>query len=299
MKKLIVALFILVISLKTNAQKESSIIIVVEDTIRIGSLVIVKSQDSSHKKNWQSLVENGDFEHTKIRIGKIRSEKKPQKLQNKSTNWFVFDLGYTNFRDESPALTRAAVNQNPTSLLPGTFAPSVLELNNRKSSNFNLWIVQQKVNLYKHKLNLKYGVGFEMFNFRLDQPISFRDNIPGYITFENIKFSKNKLFTKYLTVPFQLNFQPNPTNKKSFYASVGMSAGYLIDARNKQISTERGKQKYDGNFNLNNWRVATIGELGIGGIRLFGSYGLTNLFQDNTTSFKIYPYSIGLRFSNF
>ena len=299
MKKLIVALFILVISLKTNAQKDSSIIIVVEDTIRIGSLVIVKSQDSSHKKNWQSLVENGDFEHTKIRIGKIRSEKKPQKLQNKSTNWFVFDLGYTNFRDESPALTRAAVNQNPTSLLPGTFAPSVLELNNRKSSNFNLWIVQQKVNLYKHKLNLKYGVGFEMFNFRLDQPISFRDNIPGYITFENIKFSKNKLFTKYLTVPFQLNFQPNPTNKKSFYASVGMSAGYLIDARNKQISTERGKQKYDGNFNLNNWRVATIGELGIGGIRLFGSYGLTNLFQDNTTSFKIYPYSIGLRFSNF
>ena len=299
MRKLIPSLFILALSLNANAQKDSTLILVTQDTIRIGSLVIVKSQDTGHKKNWQNLVENGDFENTKIRIEKIKNSKKSKTLQNKSTNWFVFDLGYTNFRDESPASTNTTVNQNPTSLLPGTFSPSVLALNNRKSSNFNLWVVQQKVNIYKHQLNFKYGVGFEMFNLRLDQPISFRDNIPGYLTLENIKFSKNKLFTKYLTIPFQLNFQPNPLNKKGFYASIGMSAGYLIDARNKQISTERGKQKYDGNFNLNNWRVATIGELGVGDIRLFGSYGLTNLFQDNTTSFRMYPYSIGLRFSNF
>ena len=299
MRKLIPLLFILALSLNATAQKDSAIVIVVQDTIRIGSLVIVKIQDTNHKKSWQSMVENSDFDNTKIRIEKIKTKRSPKTLQNKSTNWFAFDIGYTNFRDESLIVQTLPGNLNPTSLLGGNYAPSVLELNNRKSSNFNFWIVQQKVNIYKHKLNLKYGVGFEMFNFRLDQPVSFRDNIPGYITVENIKFSKNKLFTKYLTVPFQLNFQGNPSNKKGFYASVGMSAGYLIDSRNKQISTERGKQKYDGNFNLNNWRVATIGELGVGGIRLFGSYGLTNLFQDNASSFKMYPYSIGLRFSNF
>ena len=40
-----------------------------------------------------------------------------------------------------------------------------------------------------------------------------------------------------------------------------MSAGYLWNAKNKQISGERGKEKFRGNFNLNDWRFATIGEL--------------------------------------
>jgi hypothetical protein len=138
-----------------------------------------------------------------------------------------------------------------------------------------------------------------MFNFRLEQPVSFRNDLPNKMIVENISFSKNKLFAKYLTVPFQLNFKSDPKSNKSFYMSAGMSAGYLVDARNKQKSSERGKQKYDGNFNLNNWRFATIGELGVGGIRLYGSYGLTNLFDKNTTRFEFSPYTIGLRFSNF
>ena len=138
-----------------------------------------------------------------------------------------------------------------------------------------------------------------MFNFRLEQPVSFRNDLPNKMNLDNISFSKNKLFTKYLTVPFQLNFKSDPKSNKSFYMSAGMSAGYLVDARNKQKSSERGKQKYDGNFNLNNWRFATIGELGVGGIRLYGSYGLTNLFDKNVFAIEFHPYTIGLRFSNF
>ena len=138
-----------------------------------------------------------------------------------------------------------------------------------------------------------------MFNFRLEQPVSFRNDLPNKMILDNISFSKNKLFAKYLTVPFQLNFKSDPKSNKSFYMSAGMSAGYLVDARNKQKSSERGKQKYDGNFNLNNWRFATIGELGVGGIRLYGSYGLTNLFDKNVSTIEFHPYTIGLRFSNF
>ena len=138
-----------------------------------------------------------------------------------------------------------------------------------------------------------------MFNFRLEQPVSFRNDLPNKMILDNVSFSKNKLFAKYLTVPFQLNFKSDPKSNKSFYMSAGMSAGYLVDARNKQKSNERGKQKYDGNFNLNNWRFATIGELGVGGIRLYGSYGLTNLFDKNVFAIEFHPYTIGLRFSNF
>jgi hypothetical protein len=278
----------------TNGRiKKDTFLSVNDDTVRLGRLNIIKSQDSNHKKDWESMIEHGDFDNTHISI-----ERTPKKLKNVTTNWFSFDLGYANYRDESEQMAYL-------SIYPGLpynkywVNSNSLKLDNRKSSNFNIWIVQQKLNVYQHKINLKYGVGFEMFNFRFEQPISFR-NEPGKTVFmDDINFTKNKLFVKYLTVPVQLNFQPNPYNRKGFYASIGLSAGYLVDARNKQISPERGKQKYDGNFELNNFRFATIGELGIGGIRLYGSFGSINLFDKNQSHFSLFPYSIGLRFSNF
>ena len=279
-----------IINITNGKIKKDTFLSVNDDTVRLGRLNIIKSQDSNNKKDWESMIEDGDFDNTNITI-----ERAPKKLKNITTNWFSFDLGYANYIDESPQMAYLAI-----------FPPSKywvnssnLKLDNRKASNFNIWIVQQKLNIYQHKINLKYGVGFEMFNFRFEQPVSFRNEPNKTIFMDDVNFTKNKLFVKYLTVPVQLNFQPNPYSRKGFYASIGLSAGYLVDARNKQISPERGKQKYDGNFELNNLRLATIGELGIGGIRLYGSYGSINLFDKNQSSFSLFPYALGLRFSNF
>jgi hypothetical protein len=261
-----------------------------DDTVRLGRLNIIKSQDSNNKKDWESMIEDGDFDNTRISI-----ERAPKKLKNVTTNWFSFDLGYANYIDESPQkMADFSLPYSKYFVNSGS-----LKLDNRKASNFNIWIVQQKLNVYQHKINLKYGVGFEMFNFRFEQPVSFRNEPGKTLYMDDVNFTKNKLFVKYLTVPVQLNFQPNPYSRKGFYASIGLSAGYLVDARNKQISPERGKQKYDGTFELNNLRLATIGELGIGGIRLYGSYGSINLFDKNQSHFSFFPYALGLRFSNF
>ena len=259
-----------------------------QDSIQIGPYKVVIDENSHTRfnKGWVK----GDIDGVKI-------YKSPKPVRNVRTNWFSFDLGYANFHDKSPTIYYLLP---PSGIMPPSgIGADNLKLINGKSSNFNLWIVQQKVNLYKNKLNLKYGVGFEMFNFRLEQPVSFRNDLPNKMILDNVSFSKNKLFAKYLTVPFQLNFKSDPKSNKSFYMSAGMSAGYLVDARNKQKSSERGKQKYDGNFNLNNWRFATIGELGVGGIRLYGSYGLTNMFEQSVSRIEFHPYTIGLRFSNF
>jgi len=282
----------------TNGKiRKDTFLSVNEDTVRLGRLNIIKSQDSNNKKDWQSMIEDGDFDNTRISI-----ERAPKKLKNVTTNWFSFDLGYANFRDESDQMVYLMGFPSTYPGLPYNkywVNSSNLKLDNRKSSNFNIWIVQQKLNVYQHKINLKYGVGFEMFNFRFEQPVSFRNEPNKTVFMDDVNFTKNKLFVKYLTVPVQLNFQPNPYSRKGFYASIGLSAGYLVDARNKQISPERGKQKYDGTFELNNLRFATIGELGIGSIRLYGSYGSINLFDKNQSHFSFFPYALGLRFSNF
>ena len=275
----------------TNGKiRKDTFLSVNDDTVRLGRLNIIKSQDSNNKKDWESMIEDGDFDNTRISI-----ERAPKKLKNVTTNWFSFDLGYANYIDESPQkMADFSLPYSKYFVNSGS-----LKLDNRKTSNFNIWIVQQKLNVYQHKINLKYGVGFEMFNFRFEQPVSFRNEPGKTLYMDDVNFTKNKLFVKYLTVPVQLNFQPNPYSRKGFYASIGLSAGYLVDARNKQISPERGKQKYDGTFELNNLRFATIGELGIGSIRLYGSYGSINLFDKNQSHFSFFPYALGLRFSNF
>lgn len=263
-----------------------------KDTIRIGSILIVNKKEPSNDGKFKTTIKisdtlnrifNGDFKKTKIELSRG-----PKKLKNLETNWWSFDLGFANFNDYSPA--NAAGSQ---------VSAESLSLNNKKSSNANLWFVQQKLNVYKHKLNLKYGIGVEMFNFRFDKSISFREDIPQYIKYDDIPFTKNKLLVKYLTIPVQINFKPNPTIKRGFYASVGMSAGYLLNAKNKQISAERGKEKFEGSFNLNDWRISTIGELGIASVRIYGSYGMTNLFNDNQNNYDIQPFAVGLRFSKF
>jgi len=241
------------------------------------------------------MIEEGDFDNTYITI-----KRAPKTLKNIETNWFIFDLGFANFVDKSPNLMWLSANPNALPYGPGPLmSPENFRLNNKKSTNINIWVVSQKLNLYQHKINLKYGLGLEMFNFRFDKPISFREDIANNVKFDVVSFTKNKLLVKYLTVPIQINYTPNPTNRKAFYASMGMSVGYLWNAKNKQISGERGKEKFRGNFNLNDWRFATIGELGVGAVRLYGSFANTNLFDINQRILDMQPFAVGLRFSRF
>ena len=280
------------------------------DTLKIGSILIVNKKQAEDR-NFKTVLKIGDASFGKPNDGelgwvkgdfkktKIEISKGPKQLKNLESNWWAFDLGFANFHDKSPMIYWLAANPNLLPYGPGPIASSSFSLNNKKSSNVNLWVVQQKLNLYKHKINLKYGVGLEMFNFRFEKSISFREDIAGFVKYDDVVFSKNKLLVKYLTIPVQINFKPNPNMKKGFYASAGMSVGYLLNAKNKQISEERGKEKFEGNFNLNDWRVATIGELGIGSVRLYGSYGITNLFNKSQVFYDMQPFALGLRFSKF
>ena len=262
-----------------------------QDTIRVGNLVIVKPVKDSISIEQYTAKKKVDISFTKKR--------KYNNINNR-TSYFDWDFGFVNFIDNTPVLLYA----KPEYLYPpmGNSAPYLnsgsLALNHLKSSNVNLWFVQQRVNLIKKYVGLQYGIGLEMFNFRFDKNISFRDDIVGKMKYDDVQFSKNKLFIKYLTVPIKLNFNLAPMANKPLHASIGMSAGYLLKARNKQISAERGKEKYDGTFNLNNWRIATIGELGFGDFTIYGSYSHTNLFDDKQTILNMTPIAIGIKLSD-
>jgi hypothetical protein len=155
----------------------------------------------------------------------------------------------------------------------------------------------QRRNIYKHVINLKYGFGIENNNYYYKNPITYVEGITPQVKRDTVIFSKNKLAADFFTAPVMININTTPNNHKygGFQVSFGMSVGYLYSARQKQISDERGKQKNKTDFNLERWKLAYIGEVGLGPVRLYGSYAWTPIHQNGVDQ---HPFTVGLRFSS-
>ena len=91
---------------------------------------------------------------------------------NLITNWLVFDIGFANINDQTNYEEANKSNYLYKSANEDPFTKSTLKLTT-KSSNVNIWAFMQRLSISKHVLNLKYGLGYEMFNFFYDQNISY------------------------------------------------------------------------------------------------------------------------------
>jgi hypothetical protein len=260
------------------------------DTIRIGGMVIIKKDDPNQNRR-----------NMTVKIGNRHN-----RTSNVSTAQWIFDLGFANWVDKTDYTS--ATSQSYIVNKPGSPAlgENDFKLRTGKSVNVNIWIFMQRLNLIQHYVNLKYGLGVELNNYRFKSPVSFKEAGPDPYTKENIShpfvfrdsisFKKNKLAADYVTIPFMLNFRTNPNSSyKGISLSAGVSVGYLYSSRNKQISEERGKHKNRGDYDVEKWKFAYIGELGLGPVRLYGSYSPKSIFENGL---KMMPYNIGIRFSN-
>jgi hypothetical protein len=261
------------------------------DTIRIGSILIIKK----HKRN------NGDSS-----VSIISDNTFINKKNKRSTNYFVIDIGFGNWDDQTNyANTGGYAFSKPGS---PTFSGDDMKLSAGKSANVNIWLFIQKLPLVKRNVNLKYGLGIEYNNYSFRSPVSLKESGPlpysaaniitnsPFVFRDSISFNKNKLNLKYITVPLMLNFTTTKQKgKPTISASFGVSAGYLIRQRNKQNSTERGRQKNQGDYDLQKFKLSYIAELGLGRIKLYGSYSPKSIFEKGL---DIRPYSFGIRFSN-
>ena len=211
---------------------------------------------------------------------------------NLSTNWLIVDLGFTNYNDKT----------NYTGTTAQTFAPGSnsnwFNLKNNKSVDVNIWVFMQRLNVVKHVVNLKYGLGVELNNYRYQDNITYLTNPSTHATEvinDSISYSKNKLAADYVTVPFMINFNFTPHRREGFGLSVGVSAGYLYSSRQKTISAEFGKKKNFNDFDLNPWKISWIAEAQLGPVILYGSLATKSMY--NSQGLDQTPYTFGIRFS--
>jgi hypothetical protein len=290
--KLLPLLTLLFTSLFVNAQSDSNGVIRPTDTVRIGKIEIIK-----YKGKKEGV-------HGKITFSK-RNPNSKKAFSKVSTNWLIFDYGFSNYIDKTDYGNTGDFLYNRSGAAP--LGKSDFNLKTGKSLNVNFWFFMRRINLIKTHVNLKYGFGIEYDNYRFKSSsnLSFLEKNPylnslqpksPVVIRDSISFSKNKLALNYITVPLMVNFVTNPTNaKKGLSVSMGLSAGYLYGVRNKQKSDERCKEKNRGDYDLERFKLSYIAEMGLGPVRLYGSYSPNSIFSKGLV---MKPYTIGIRLSN-
>jgi Outer membrane protein beta-barrel domain len=255
-----------------------------DDTIRIGGMVIIRKAGSDNKE----IKEDTAY--------KMRN-RRGTKPSNTTTNWLIFDFGFSSYTDKT----------NYASAGAQAYAPggnkTWFDQRDGKSRNVNIWIFMQKLNLIEHVVNLKYGAGLELNNYHYKQPIRYQENTapipdPARVILDATPgrtYKKNKLAADYFTVPMMLNFNFTPKKKKAFGFSAGASLGYLYSARNKTITSDEKKEKAKDDFELEKWKVSYVAEVFLGPVRFYGSYVPKSMYE---RGLDIKPYNFGFRFSN-
>ncbi len=242
------------------------------DTIKIGGVIIIRKNGKNDTTGKSVIISN-------------RKKKANAKV---STNWWIVDLGFANYEDNTVFTSPAAQS----------FAPGLNEdnfkLRTGKSVNVNLWLFMQRLRIVKG-INLKYGFGAELNNYRFDdERLRFQEN-PTLVTLDPTykDLKKNKLAADYVTVPIMLNFNLTPERNHGFGFSAGVSGGYLFASRQKIKNGDESKLRDD--FDLRKWKLSYIGELNLGPVRLYGSYALKSMWEKGLDQT---PYAIGVRLSH-
>lgn len=209
---------------------------------------------------------------------------------NVETDWFSLDIGFNNFLFEG------------NTSLPSQF--SNLELNPSRSLHVNVGIFQQKINLFKHYVGLVYGINYDNNDYRFSNDIDFKVTDAGdsisYLGRQTEGFDRNKLTTRFLTVPVALRFDFNPKKRRGGHITIGAHAGYRLTSFFKTVRFDGGKQKekFRDDFLLNNIRYGAFVKIGYGRLNVFGNYILTPMFRENTAP-VLNTFSFGLSFGGF
>ena len=136
----------------TTGKKETN------DTIHIGGMIIIKKPGNNNNE-----VITGE------KTARIPSRKRTP--QNLTTNWWIIDMGFSGFNDKTVYASAEA-----QAFAPGS-TEEWFDIKSGKSRNVNIWFFMQRLNIIKHVLNLKYGLGLELNNYFFDD--------------ESIRFQKN------------------------------------------------------------------------------------------------------------
>jgi hypothetical protein len=228
--------------------------------IQVGKSIIIRSKDS------ETSVTLGS--HATKRVVSIG---------------FVFDqvdLGFSRYLDNG-SFTLSPAN-------------SFLEFEPSKTSNFGFNFFEFK---YKSSpgFSLYLAAGLDWNHIRLVNNETIQKNQPQLTKVsESINFNKNRFSSRYLRIPIGFEFNQKVKNSKYLHFVLGPEFGFLLNGKVKQISKERGKEKFKDDYNFNPFRYGAHVRLGYQNTGIFAKYYFNNVFANNQGPADFNNMSFGL-----
>ena len=157
----------------------------------------------------------------------------------------------------------------------------------------------QRISIIRRYFNLIHGLGIEYHEYNFQNSVTLEPRLPQaqFTNNPNLIYKKNKLKVMYLSIPVMLNIETNPNRYgRSFRLTGGIQGGLRIRSWTKKKSSEFGKMKAKDDFNLNRFKVALRGEVGVGAFNVFGTVNMTELFEpDQNGGYEVFPFTIGIK----
>lgn len=196
---------------------------------------------------------------------------------------FVFDhvdLGFSRYLDNG-SFTLSPAN-------------SFLEFEPAKTSNFGFDFFEFK---YKSSpgFSLYLAAGLDWNHIRLVNNVTIQKNQSQLTTVsESINFTKNRFSSRYLRIPIGFEFNQKVQNGKYLHFVLGPEFGFLLNGKVKQISKERGKEKFKDDYNFNPFRYGAHVRIGYQNTGIFAKYYFNDVFAKNQGPADFKNMSFGL-----
>jgi len=292
MKKILLFAFILSLSLNLYAQDKADTIDVwlgkrLVRIVKDGETTI--TMQKTNKGDWEELYEEdilSQFENDDNERSVYAGEKK----LFFDGNWAGFELGLNNYVDKDLSFSRTGDDE-------------FMDLNTGKSWNVNINIADFGLNIYKGRLGILSGIGFEFFDYKFDDnsmTLTKEDGVivPDYSTYQDIPLMKTKITMSYLTVPLLLEWQI-PVGSNKIVVNGGVIGGMKLGSHTKVVYKESGnrqKDKVRDDFNLSPFRYGFTTRIGYNDFKLYATYYAVPLFEKDKGP-ELFPVAAGVSLS--
>lgn len=257
-----------IILLGKTVQSQDSVPSTAKTIIQIGSSPVQDSVEFKGKtviqigKTIRVRSRNSD---TAVTLGSANGTvAKPKKSVTIGFDFTRFDLGFSRYLDQG-SFTLSPENANLD------FLPS-------KTSNVGFDFFQFK---YKYSDNFRFyiGAGLDWNHIRLNNNVTFQKNQATLTAIqEPINFTKNRFSSRYLRIPIGFDFTQTIQNGHKFHLVLGPEFGFLLNGKVKQVSKERGKEKFKDDYNFNPFRYGAVVRVGYKGMGVYTKYYFNDVF---------------------
>jgi hypothetical protein len=98
-----------------------------------------------------------------------------------------------------------------------------------------------------------------------------------------------------LRLPLSFEFRTNKdATGRRFHFIVGPEAGFLLSGNVKQISAEKGEQKFSDTYNFATFRYGAFTRIGYGSWGIFAKYYFNDTFENSPQQAGLKNFSFGV-----